>query len=213
MEFKRSPRPLQSPIRPVVEKTSNTPAAPKAPVASRTFSIIGAYIQSHQSALIIGAAAAVIVTLLVGAALQRQPATPTDGELTNQTSASKDLHQKTLTPAGTSIDDRGGWSRISPPGKAPVFAYSDSINGTTINVSQQAIPESFKTNIPENVAELAKSYNATATIDANGTTVHIGDSAKGPQSVIFTKSNLLIMIKSQQKIPAEAWVRYINSLK
>ena len=218
MEFKRTPRPSRPQPDPAGEAPSDAQKSPPAETetSSRSPHILNetrAYIQTHQSALVIGVIGAVVIVLLATTILQRQSPPPTDSNKTDQATASKDLNQKTLTPAGTSIDSKGGWSRISPPGKTPVFAYSDAINGTPISVSQQPIPESFKTNASGGIAELARSYNATATVQAGDTTVYIGDSARGPQSVIFTKGNLLIMIKSQQKIAADAWVRYITSLK
>jgi len=118
----------------------------------------------------------------------------------------------TVKPANTSISDLGGWKRVSPVDSNPVFAYSDTLDSVSISVSQQPLPPSFKDNESTKVAELAQSYNASNKLDAHGTAVYIGDSAKGPQSVIFTKDGLLILIKSQQKVSNESWIRYINSL-
>lgn len=119
----------------------------------------------------------------------------------------------TIIPEGTTIKKLGGWQRISPQTASPVFAYSDSVNGVSINISEQPLPDTFKTDTDGKIADLAKSYNATDKINADGTTVYIGTSAKGPQSTIFTKDNLLILIKSQAKIEDKAWITYIDSLK
>jgi hypothetical protein len=119
---------------------------------------------------------------------------------------------RTVLPDGKSADELGGWQRISPPEKDPVFAYNDTINGIPITVSQQPLPDSFKTDTASHVAELAKSYNATVNITAGDTTVYIGTSVKGPQSVILTKKNLLVLIKSQKTIDNAAWEDYIKSL-
>lgn len=119
---------------------------------------------------------------------------------------------ETLTPRGKSADDFGGWKRVSPPKTDPVFAYTDSIGGVPILVSQQAMPASFTGNINDKVTALAKQFNAAAEIDANGVIIYIGTSAKGPQSVIFTKNDLLILIKSQKKIEDSAWAEYVKSL-
>ncbi|MDB5179772.1 MAG: hypothetical protein JWN12_404 [Candidatus Saccharibacteria bacterium] len=119
----------------------------------------------------------------------------------------------TILPTGKSIVQLGGWVRVSPTGSDPVYAYADTVSGVPISVSQQPLPASFKNNSDSKVAELAKSYNATATITIGDTTVYIGTSAKGPQSVIFTKSNLLILIKSEKKIENAAWSTYAASLQ
>jgi len=119
---------------------------------------------------------------------------------------------ETLTPRGKSADDFGGWKRVSPPKSDPVFAYTDSIKGVPILVSQQAMPASFTGNINDEVTALAKQFNAAAEIDANGIIIYIGTSAKGPQSVIFTKNDLLILIKSQKQIENSAWAEYVKLL-
>jgi len=118
----------------------------------------------------------------------------------------------TVVPKGTSIDKLGGWSRISPPSADPVFAYNDKIGTQPINISEQALPASFKDDVDNQVAELAKKFSATNQLTAGNTTVYFGTSSKGPQSVIFTKNNLLILIKSQQIIEDKDWLKYIESL-
>lgn len=120
---------------------------------------------------------------------------------------------QTILPSGSSIKDLGGWERISPSSSDPVYAYSDALGGTSISVSEQPLPASFKDSTDAKVADLAKGYNATTKIDAKGTTVYIGNSAKGPQSTIFVKKGLLILIKSQAKIDTKTWTAYVSSLK
>lgn len=120
---------------------------------------------------------------------------------------------KTVLPNKKSINELGGWKRISPPEKDPVFAYADTIGDVPVSISQQPLPESFKNNTDTQVAELAKKFNATTKIDAGDTAVYIGTSAKGPQSAILAKANLLIMIKSEKKIANTAWANYAESLQ
>lgn len=119
---------------------------------------------------------------------------------------------QTVLPKDSSIKQLGGWKRISPPGNDPVFAYADQIDSVPISVSQQPLPTSFRSDTANQVAELAKKFNATNKIDAGHTAVYIGTSAKGPQSIIFTKNNLLILIRSQNKIADTSWARYAESL-
>lgn len=120
---------------------------------------------------------------------------------------------ETVIPAGKSIQDFGGWTRVSPPDRDPVFAYSDSINGKPINVSQQPLPAEFKSDTAEQVEALAQEFRADRKINADETVVYIGLSAKGPQSLIFTKNDLLIMIKSSVPIEDNDWISYIISLQ
>lgn len=130
----------------------------------------------------------------------------------NATSVSKTPEYTTVLPKGKDAEALGGWKRISPPENDPVFAYSDTIGKVPVSVSQQPLPATFKNDIDNKVAEVAQKFNATNKLDADGTTVYIGTSAKGPQSVIFTKNNLLILIKSANKIKDAAWIDYIKTL-
>lgn len=118
----------------------------------------------------------------------------------------------TVLPEGKSVVTLGGWQRVSPPEGDPVYAYTDKIEGVSVTVSQQPMPDKFHRNTNSQVEKLAKGYNATEKIDADGTTVYVGTSAKGPQSVILTKDDLLILIKSQKKVSNDAWKNYVDSL-
>lgn len=147
---------------------------------------------------------AVIVTLFLGAQhvnnVKPSPHTETP-------------NYQTILPSGKKIADLGGWERISPAGKDPVFAYADTIAGVPVSVSEQPLPDSFKGDVAGQVSQLATSYNATDSLDAGGVKVYVGTSTKGPQSVIFTKNNLLVLIKSQQKISDPSWIAYVKSLQ
>jgi hypothetical protein len=118
----------------------------------------------------------------------------------------------TVLPSGKTIDDLGGWIRVSPPNRNAVYAYADKIGGVRVDVSEQPLPPSFKANTPEQMARLAQSYAANGTLTAAGTTVYIGTSAKGPQSLILSEKGLLILIKSASPLADKEWIKYINSL-
>ena len=115
---------------------------------------------------------------------------------------------KTVLPKEKSISQLGGWKRVSPPKNEPVFAYTDTIDSVPISVSQQPLPESLK----GDVSDIAQKFNATNKIDSGGITIYIGTSSKGPQSVIFTKNNVLVLIKSEKKIKDTSWEVYAQSL-
>jgi hypothetical protein len=126
---------------------------------------------------------------------------------------SKTPNYTTVLPKDKSISELGGWKRVSPPKKPPVFAFTDTVDTVPISVSEQPLPESFnKNNINTQVAELAQKFNATNKVGAGGVTVYICTSSKGPQSVIFTKNNVLVLIKSENKIQDASWASYAQSL-
>lgn len=116
-------------------------------------------------------------------------------------------------PKGRSIEDLGGWRRVSPPHKEPVFAFTDTVDGVAISVSQQAIPQEFVDSPEKSVEKLAKAENATNIFKIDRLTVYMGESVRGPQTLVFTKDNTLIFIKSQSKIAEDHWVNYIKNLK
>lgn len=119
----------------------------------------------------------------------------------------------TVLPVDKSIEDLGGWGRVSPPDKDPVYAYADVISGVRIIVSQQPLPDNLKKDTEEEVAKLAEGFNANEKIHVGDVTAHIGTSAEGPQSAILTKNDLLLLIKSDSEIAKEQWMAYIGSLR
>ena len=118
-----------------------------------------------------------------------------------------------LLPSGKNAEALGGLALVSPPNTEPVYTYSDTLGGVKILVSQQKIPDTFKGAVDANVEQLAKKDNASRKLDAKGTTAFIGKSTKGPQSVYFSKNDLLIFIKSQNEISDSDWIQYVASLK
>jgi hypothetical protein len=119
----------------------------------------------------------------------------------------------TVLPANKNIKQLGGWTRVSPPSSNPVFAYADTIDSTAITVSEQPLPDSFKSDPNGQIDALSQHFNAKNTFDAGGTTVHIGTSLKGPQSLILIKNNLLVLITSATKIDNAKWIEYITNLR
>lgn len=123
----------------------------------------------------------------------------------------------TILPEGKTIESLGGWTRVSPSNRNPVFAFVDTIDGKPINVSQQPLPPELKDEQGNQdntqIVQLAQGYNANDKVIAGQTTIYIGTSAKGPQSVIFGKNNLLVLIKSSVALTDDRWAAYVNGLK
>lgn len=123
---------------------------------------------------------------------------------------------KTILPKGKTIKELGGWVRFASPNTTDTvyaYNYNDSIDGIAISVTEQPLPSTFTDDVDRHVADFAKSFNATDTVKAGDTTLYIGTNFKGPQSVIFTKKGLLMLIKSENKIKNVAWVSYAASLQ
>lgn len=94
-----------------------------------------------------------------------------------------------------------------------VVNFVDKIDGVSITVSQQQLPEGFKANPAESVRKLAEQFSANEKITADDLTAYIGTSEKGPQSVVTYKGDLLILMYSQSKISSNSWGEYISKLK
>ena len=119
----------------------------------------------------------------------------------------------TLLPANKDINSLGGWKRVSPTNADPVYAYVDKIDGVPISVSEQPLPDKFKTNTADQIKELAQDFSATEKITVGEIIIYLGSSSDGPQSVIIDKGDLLILIKSESKIENSSWANYVSSLQ
>ena len=172
------------------------------------------YIRIAIAAVFVIIVAAITINILSkNAANSEAPAPGTTSEVTEADKKALVPYYATLLPEGKTIESLGGWTRVSPPDRNAVFAYTDMIGNNRIVVSQQPLPVDFKEGTEEQVETLAKGYKATEKITINGSTVHIANSAKGPQTVILTKEKLLFLIRSSLLLSNDEWIGYINTLK
>lgn len=162
---------------------------------------------------------AVSLIVLIGYAyMQKSSPTNSSGNATGSSSqepvGGTSPQYQTLTPSGKDVEEFGGWKRVSPPSSNPVFAYSDTIDRIQISVSQQPLPRDFSSDPDKDIKELAEGFNANDRHVADDATVYfIGTSSKGPQSVILSKKDTLILIKAPAQIKPESWSAYIATLQ
>lgn len=121
---------------------------------------------------------------------------------------------KTFVPEGKSIDSFGGWTRVSPSSSAAVYAYSDTLSGTALIVSEQELPANFKSDTAGKIKQLQsdQGYVTQHTTTVNGTAVYIGVSNKSYQSTIFIRDRILVLITSYRTINDTVIGNYINAL-
>jgi hypothetical protein len=120
----------------------------------------------------------------------------------------------TVLPAGKTIEQLGGWGRVSPPDKNPVFAYSDMLSSVHIVVSEQPLPDTFSGDTRSQLSHIGKQFNATRELTMDdGTIAYIGASASGAQSVVASKNELLILVRSASKIDDQSWTDYLQTLQ
>lgn len=155
---------------------------------------------------------ALVTILTIFGGNNNQPAAASNGQ--DQPTLTRGTPKySTALPAGKTIQQLGGWARVSPPGRSPVYAYVDKVGDVRVDVSEQPLPANFKNNTDDQIAQLAQNFSANDKVMAGDTAVYIGTSAEGPQSVILTKKKLLILIKSTSFITNEQWISYVNSLQ
>lgn len=118
-----------------------------------------------------------------------------------------------LLPKHKTIEQLGGWQKLTSPGGDSFYVFVDTVSGVTVNFSQQRLPGKFNGDVTNKMVDLARSYNATNQLKAGDTKVYIGTSAKGPQSVLFTQNGVLVLIKSWATISDSDWISYIKTLE
>ena len=103
--------------------------------------------------------------------------------------------------------------KIAYNSEKKVASIQSQIGDSPVIISQQPIPSGFKPDPAGETAQLAKELNANDKLEGNGFTAHLGQSIKGPQTVLFTKSGTLVFIKSTETIPKEQWTEYLKTFK
>jgi hypothetical protein len=103
-------------------------------------------------------------------------------------------------------------TRRTPTGVL-LHTYRDSLEGTEIEVTQQELPESFKTSPSTELEKMAKSFQATDVIQIDQSTIFHGlDEKTRVQSLFTIKANVLISIRSAIKLSDDIWAAYFLSL-
>ncbi|HLZ14423.1 MAG TPA: hypothetical protein VKQ34_00350 [Candidatus Saccharimonadales bacterium] len=122
----------------------------------------------------------------------------------------------TILPAGKTIQQLGGWGRVSPPDKNPVFAYSDVFGGIHIVVSEQPLPDGFSGSLQAKVAQLANQFapGAHQVLIKDAESVgYAGPETNGAQSFIAAKVNLLVLIRASGQLSDQSWSDYLATLQ
>ena len=161
--------------------------------------------------------ASVAVVLFVGSisySLVKPDPKATLGDSTSSLSIVDELPREKpkfpiLYPSTKSPDDFDV-VRISPDGADVSYTYLDQItsDGVVFKITQQEVPEGF------DLEKTATDFQATNIIQIDEGKVYHGYSEKGGvQSLIFTKNDKLITIRSPQKLTDDQWAGYIISLQ
>ena len=185
--------------------------------ATKIFPVLYSLLKSTLRKKIVMTIIGLLLIFVVYSLIQNRQTSPNTPTKSQSYSAQKDTLPKgnpsygTITPDGKSPVN--GWSRVSPETSDPVYAYADRIDSVSIIVSQQPLPKDFTSDTKNKVRDLATNYSAGEHLTIDNTDVYIGKSSNGQQSVVLTKSNLLILIKTNNTIDTGKILQYIESLK
>ena len=160
--------------------------------------------------LALAAILAIIILFGLSKLLSKKPksaATLTANKTTTQTNTAE-LKFDAVEPTGSKNN-----VKLVPFADRSGASYVDKIGTVQITVSQQPLPEKFKASPDAEIERLAKQYYATEKIVVDQTIAFLGNSEKGPQTVILQKNGLLIFIKSEKKIDTTAWAAYLATLQ
>lgn len=116
----------------------------------------------------------------------------------------------TLLPADKTIEDLGGFAKVSPENSASAYAFKDLVGNVPIIVTQQVQPDGLKEQ--QKIEDFAKANNLTKNLQIDDKTIYIGKSDKGPQSLMFIKDGNLVFIKAEQEVDEVSWVQYVTNL-
>jgi hypothetical protein len=119
-----------------------------------------------------------------------------------------------VLPSGKSEDDMLASQTRVTPSEDIIFSYSDMLGGVEIEVTQQKIPDTLKTNQTEQLKKLAESFQLSNEIPTDGFTIYHGLSVEqGVQSLITIYAERMLFIRSPQKLSDDVWSAYITSLR
>jgi hypothetical protein len=93
-----------------------------------------------------------------------------------------------------------------------VLGFVTNYNGTELTISQQGVPDKFKSN-PTGLLSLAQSINANQLLQTQKGTAYIGTDPKtNAQTAVFATKEVLVFIRTEKKLDEEEWKFYINQL-
>jgi hypothetical protein len=169
-------------------------------------------LRAHRKKAILGLAGLLIGSILIFAfMLQMQTrSTPQTTEVLNSNQSASPAFP-TVAPGGDISRTQSGKLGYDPDKK--VASYTDAIAGTPVTISQQALPERFQPDPTGELAKFAEEINAKEKHEVGDVIAYSGLSAKGPQTTILIKNQLLVFIAADKELPDDALKSYIASLK
>jgi hypothetical protein len=118
-----------------------------------------------------------------------------------------------LTPNGVKLTELASYKVRKTPADDVILSFQDQRDSLVIEVTEQKIPDSFRGKVAEQTEKIAKDLQATDIIQIDDIRIYHGVSEKtGVQSLVTTKKDLLIFMRSDVKQSDEFWAAYYLSL-
>lgn len=93
-----------------------------------------------------------------------------------------------------------------------VLAYVTKYNTASLTISQQVVPDKFKTD-PAQLFSLAQSMSATKTLETQKGAAYVAtDEKTNAQTAVFVTDEVLVFLKTDKKLDDDEWKFYINQL-
>lgn len=94
-----------------------------------------------------------------------------------------------------------------------VLGYTTQYNNAVLTISQQQLPETFKSS-PGELARVAKNIQANTSVETQKGLVYVAtDEASQAQTAVFTTDDVLIFVRSDKKLDETEWKFYVNQLQ
>lgn len=139
------------------------------------------------------------------------------GDHSNPSEAAQDAAQANfnpLVPLENLKDDSGKQSKpeFRYDKNKQVLGFSSEYNASQLTVSQQKLPEDFKSDETKFMS-VAMSFGAEEPLQTQkGTAYLASDTKTKTQTAIFKTDEVLVFIRSSKELDTEEWTFYINQL-
>lgn len=170
------------------------------------------HLSPKQRNILIGLIVAMVAVLLIMALVSRTNNNEgKSSEEANPQTVSQTPEFKPILPGGKSEEVNSGEVRYDPAKK--IVNFKDKITGVEVVISEQSLPDNIKKDADGEVEKIAKSFSADKIIYAGEVKAFYGVSEAGPQTIIFSKKDLLLFIYAPKELDKDGVVQYILGLE
>ncbi len=152
------------------------------------------------------------ITISPSASQVLSPQAPTNTLNTSNTSTANKASFQPVAPASEPDLGQYAFIKTSYDSASGIYTYMDTVDGTTISVSEQQIPSNYSS--PQDAVDKAAALiNASHRISTKAGTAYVYSNPKtSAQTLVFSVKGLILSINSEIPHTDGVWQNYINSL-